>query len=178
MQSAPEEENKPSELLKPPFDLRKKVRILSKREAAQFDPVEAAEKALQKLSVEFNHWMHEEVDTLRRIWRSSDPHALTNEQCFQLMREAHDIKGQAATFGYPLVGAVAASLCFLLEHVKPAASLPLTLVGQHIDAISAMVKENVKSDDNPTAQALLDKLTEATNTFVANQSDALKAENQ
>jgi len=34
----------------------------------------------------------------------------------ELFRAAHDIKGEAATFGYPAVVGAADSLCRLLEH--------------------------------------------------------------
>ncbi|MEH0072154.1 hypothetical protein V6L77_20735 [Pannonibacter sp. Pt2-lr] len=46
------------EFVEPPTDLRKKVRVMSPREAAKFDPVKAAEAALERLSVQFDGWMH------------------------------------------------------------------------------------------------------------------------
>ena len=64
------------------------------------------------------------------------------------------------------LGAVAGSLCHLIEHV-PAESLPAKLVAQHVDAVRAMVAETAQKEENPTARALVDRLAEVTEDFVA-----------
>ena len=51
-----------------------------------------------------------------------------------LFHAAHDIKGEAATFGFPDVAASAESLCRLIEHTPDATRIPLALVDQHVDA--------------------------------------------
>ena len=44
-----------------------------------------------------------------------------------LFRAAHDIKGEASTFGFPAVAGVAESLCRLIEHTPDMQRIPLTL---------------------------------------------------
>jgi chemotaxis protein histidine kinase CheA len=154
------------EVVKPPRDLRSKVRVLSPREAARFDPVKAAEAALEKLSADFDDWMANEALALSSAYTDIQENGMSDERRDTLFRAAHDIKGQAGTLGYPLVGGVAASLCHLIEHVD-AATLPLTLVGQHVDAVRAMVAETGQKEDNPTARAIVDRLADVTEDYVS-----------
>src|SRR5256885_16238681 len=88
------------------------------------DPVARAEKALAGRSGEFKKWMSIECDRLAAA------HAVVLKQGFdrrvreELFRAAHDIKGDAETFGYPTVGAVAESLCRIIEHAPDLAKVP------------------------------------------------------
>ncbi|MBA5777589.1 Hpt domain-containing protein [Stappia sp. F7233] len=163
----PAKERKDYEVVKPPQDLRSKVKILEGKDAARFDPVQAAEAALQRLSGEFDAWMGLEVGTLLDAWAALPEGPLTEEGKTTLFRAAHDIKGQAGTLGYPLAGAVAGNLCYLFEHVSPAADIPRVLVEQHIDAVRAMVAEGAKDADNEVAKALVTRLADVTDDFIS-----------
>ena len=71
-----------------------------------------------------------------------------------LFLAAHDIKGQAATFGFPLVAPVADSLCRLIEHTPDMARLPFGLIDQHVDAIRAITTKNTRGDSDANAAKL------------------------
>ncbi|MDO9061654.1 MAG: Hpt domain-containing protein, partial [Bradyrhizobium sp.] len=85
-----------------PNPLRNVLRRVAERDLD--DPVARAEKALAGLSGEFKNWMTIEADRL------SDAHAAILRDGFtdvtraELFRAAHDIKGDAATFGFPSAG--------------------------------------------------------------------------
>ena len=64
----------------------------------------------------------------------------------ELFRAAHDIKGDAATFGYPSAGAAAESLCRIIEHAPDLDEVPSDLIAHHINAIQAIVRERTKLD--------------------------------
>ena len=171
MSSDPTKQNAGYELVKPPRDLRAKVRVLSEREAARFDPIKSAEAALERLSHDFDDWMASEAAALAQAWTDIQEQGVGDtERRETLFRAAHDIKGQASTFGYPLVGSVAGSLCHLMDHV-PAEKLPLTLIAQHVEAIRAMVAETGQQEENATAKALVDKLTDVTNDYISRHGD-------
>ena len=171
MASDPTKSNDGYEVVKPPRDLRAKVRVMSEREAARFDPVKSAEAALKRLSTDFDSWMANEAATLASAWSDIQENGMNEENCATLFRAAHDIKGQASTLGYPLVGAVAGSLCHLIEHV-PATDLPATLISQHVDAVRAMVAETAQKEENPTARALVDRLADVTEDFIAQRASS------
>src|SRR6202158_3395671 len=80
------------------------------------DPVGRAEKALAVLSGEFKNWMAIEADRLSAAHAAILRDGFTNFNREELFRAAHDIKGDAATFGYPSAAAAAESLCRIIEH--------------------------------------------------------------
>lgn len=166
MAEAPLEEEE-REILSPPTDLRKKVRVLSKRETKNFDPVKAAEQALERLSGKFDGWMSNETNELTDAYDTIRAEGLTKANLETLYQAVHNMKGQALTLGYPLVGSVASSFCRLLEHVPSPDKLPLSLTEQYVEAIRAMVAEGARDTDNSTGAALADRLSEVTEDYLA-----------
>jgi HPt (histidine-containing phosphotransfer) domain-containing protein len=122
------------------------------------DPVARAEKALAGLSGEFKNWMGIEADRLSAAHAAILNNGFTNSTCEELFRAAHDIKGDAATFGYPSAGAAAESLCRIIEHAPDLHKVPSDLIAHHINAIQAIVRERTKLDTVSTASELSRKL--------------------
>ena len=87
-----------------------------------------------------------------------------------MFHAAHDIKGQGATFGFPLVAAPADSLCRLIEHTPDMTRIPLTLVEQHVAAIRAIVREGTRPDVVAVADALTQRLREVTDDFLRQEN--------
>ena len=110
------------------------------------DPVARAEKALAGLSGEFKQWMRVEADRLSAAQAAILKNGFTDAACEDLFRAAHDIKGDAATFGYPSAGAAADSLCRIIEHAPELDHVPSDLIAHHINAIQAIVRERTKLD--------------------------------
>jgi chemotaxis protein histidine kinase CheA len=110
------------------------------------DPVARAEKALAGLSGEFKKWMSIEADRLSAAHAAILTVGFTEENCEELFRAAHDIKGDAATFGYPSAGAAADSLCRIIEHAPEVEHVPSNLIAHHINAIQAIVRERTRLD--------------------------------
>ena len=130
------------------------------------DPVARAEKALAGLSGEFKNWMAVEADRL------SAAHAAILMQGFndltrqELFRAAHDIKGDAATFGYPSAGAAAESLCRIIEHAPDLDKVPSDLIVHHINAVQAIVRERTKLDTVAMAGELSRQLRGVADVFL------------
>ena len=105
------------------------------------DPVARAETALQGLSSEFEGWMTTECDRLAAAHAAILKDGFSALARDELFRAAHDIKGDAATFGYPTAAAAAESLCRIIEHAPDLAQVPADLIAHHINAIQAIVRE-------------------------------------
>jgi HPt (histidine-containing phosphotransfer) domain-containing protein len=118
------------------------------------DPVARAEKALAGLSGEFNNWMGIEADRLSAAHATILRNGFTKLAREELFRAAHDIKGDAATFGYPSAGAAAESLCRIIEHAPDLDEVPSDLIAHHINAIQAIVRERTRLDTVSTASEL------------------------
>jgi HPt (histidine-containing phosphotransfer) domain-containing protein len=158
------------EVIVPPNKLKKAVQRLKPGEKVAFDPVERAEAALAELAADFSVWMESEcarLDAARNAVRAS---GITQGSKDVLFRAAHDIKGQAATFGYPMVAPVADSLCRLIEHTPDIARLPLRLIDQHVDAVRAIVHRNTRGDVGKYAAELAEKLRHVTDEFLMREN--------
>jgi chemotaxis protein histidine kinase CheA len=135
-----------------PNPLRKVLRRVGDNNSD--DPVARAEKALAGLSGEFKNWMAIEADRLSSAHAAVPSDGFTDEAREELFRAAHDIKGDAATFGYPSAGAAAESLCRIIEHAPDLDEVPSNLIAHHINAIQAIVRERTKLDTVSTASVL------------------------
>lgn len=130
------------------------------------DPVARAEKALAGLSGEFKNWMTIEADRLSAAHAVILRDGFTTENREELFRAAHDIKGDAATFGFPSAAAAADSLCRIIEHAPDLDLVPPDLIAHHINAIQAIVRERTKLDTAVMASALSKQLRGVTNEFL------------
>jgi chemotaxis protein histidine kinase CheA len=158
------------EVILPPNQLKKAVVHVRSGARIDFDPVARAEAALAELASEFSVWMDHEcrrLDTARMAVRARGLDTGTRDALF---RAAHDIKGQAATFGYPLVAPVAESLCRLLEHTPGMDRVPIGLVDQHVDAIRAITHRNARGDSEMTAARLAERLRQVTEEFLVTEN--------
>ncbi len=130
------------------------------------DPVARAELALAALSSEFGTWMDSECERLDKARQAVSKGGLTKANKEALFHSAHDIKGEAETFGFPLVAPAADSLCRLLEYTPDPTRIPLKLVEQHVDAVRAIYREYSRSDAEELAATLNKRLREVTDEFL------------
>jgi hypothetical protein len=133
-------------------------------------PVARAEKALADLSTEFSIWMASECERLDAARRSIAADGFTEASTEALFLSAHDIKGEAATFGFPLVALAADSLCRLIEHTPDVTRIPIALVDQHVDAVHAIHREYARSDAKDLAATLTKRLRAVTDEFLMHEN--------
>jgi uncharacterized protein (DUF849 family) len=145
----------PIELFMPPNMLKAKVggTIVGVDMAA----VGRAEAAMDALKGEFADWAMDDVRRLvaAREAFAANPGADTRAG---LLRAAHDMKGQAATFNYPLIARVAGSLSRLIHDLPADAEVPLALVDAHVNAIHVIYRDKVMDMSNKMALALSEEL--------------------
>lgn len=134
------------------------------------DPVKRAEQALATLSGEFGVWMEAECERLDAARRDVVATGLVEPAKDALFNAAHDIKGHAATFGFPAVGSAAASLCRLMELSPDTSRIPLRLIEQHVDAVRAIYRDYARSDVRDLAAMLSKRLRDITDDFLLNEN--------
>jgi hypothetical protein len=148
-----------------PNPLRKVLRRVSDQDLD--DPIGRAEKALAGLSGEFRNWMVIESDRLTAAHAAILAHGFTDATRDELFRAAHDVKGDAATFGFPSAGAAAESLCRIIEHAPDLSRVPAELIAHHINAIQAIVAERTKLDTISMASELSRRLRGVADEYLA-----------
>jgi HPt (histidine-containing phosphotransfer) domain-containing protein len=139
-----------------PNPLRKVLRRVDEKDAD--DPVARAEKALADLSGEFKDWMLIEADRLVAAHAAILKDGFGKDASGELFRAAHDIKGDAATFGFPAAAATAESLCRIIEHAPDLEKVPTELITHHINAIQAIVRDHTRLDTLTVAGELSRRL--------------------
>jgi chemotaxis protein histidine kinase CheA len=127
-----------------PNPLRKVLHRVDEKD--RDDPVARAEQALAGLSGEFKDWMLIEADRLSSAHAAIIKNGFSDKAAEELFRAAHDIKGDAATFGFPSAAAAAESLCRIIEHAPDLDKVPSELIVHHINAIQAIVRDHTKLD--------------------------------
>jgi HPt (histidine-containing phosphotransfer) domain-containing protein len=134
------------------------------------DPVARAEQALAGLSGDFPAWMNEECTRLDQARHAVKALGFTNANKEKLFHAAHDIQGEAATFGFPACAGAADSLCRLIEYAPDATKIPIKLVDQHVDAVRAIIREYSRSDAIALAAELNKRLREVTDEFLLHEN--------
>jgi HPt (histidine-containing phosphotransfer) domain-containing protein len=152
-------------VITPPNPLRKVLRRVIGKDLD--DPVARAEKALAGLSGEFRNWMTIETDRLAAAHAAILKDGFTNANSDELFRAAHDIKGDAATFGFPSASAAAESLCRIIEHAPDLDQVPSDLIAHHINAVEAIVRERTKLDTVSMASELSRQLRGVADAYLA-----------
>ncbi|HEX4302470.1 MAG TPA: Hpt domain-containing protein [Rhizomicrobium sp.] len=145
----------PIEIFMPPNILKAKVG--SAAGGIDMAAIKRAEAAMETLKVEFHDWLASDVAQLgtSRDAFAAAPSATTREDLF---RAAHDLKGEADTFEYPMIARMAASLTKLIDATNVSTAIPLGLVDAHVAAIRVVFREKIKTSTDRIATVLVEEL--------------------
>jgi len=143
----------PIELFMPPNMLKAKLGGSGGTPGLDLAAIKRAETAMEELRGEFAQWAASDVEKLMaaRARFAKTPDAASRAA---LLRAAHDMKGQAATFDYPMIARVAGSLSKLIGELPENCDLPLSLVDAHVSAIHVIYRDKVMDASNKIAVVL------------------------
>lgn len=143
----------PVQVIQPPNPLRAKLGA-----GISADAIARAEEALQAMSAQFDTWLQDEMDKLEAARAAIQAEGYTASTAEGLYFRAHDLKGLGSTYQYPLVTRLAASLCRMLDKPEQRMAAPMPLVDAHVEAIRAVVRDRIKTDEHPVGRALAEEL--------------------
>ena len=115
--------------------------------------IRRAEAAMEEIKSQFAGWA---ADDVKKLMAARARYAKTPDAASRaaLLRAAHDMKGQAATFNYPMIARVSGSLSKLIGELKADKQLSLGLVDAHVNAIHVIYRDKVMDASNKLALAL------------------------
>ncbi len=154
------------EIIEVKSDLSKKTRMVASMEAIEKDLVAKAESVMADLSSQFAGWIDSDVQRLLTAKDAVLEYGLNAETKHELFISSHEIKGLAATFGFPLIGKLAYSLCNMLETIQDNTKIPVSVIEQHTASIAAMVHKNAQGDGSAIARTLTMRLCKVTEDYV------------
>jgi hypothetical protein len=78
----------------------------------------------------------------------------------QLFEAAHDVKGQGASFGYPLLSRIGQSLCRIGHSAAHDSFSPeaLKVVAAHVEAMKVILDKRIRGDGGTLGARLAEKL--------------------
>ncbi len=114
------------------------------------------EAALGVLQSQYPDWAASDLarlrDCLTEVPTEAPPHPDT---LLRLFAVAHDIKGQAATFGYPLAGELGARLCHLVEGAPKLDAAERDRMVRLVAAIERVITGRLDGDGGDEGRRLL-----------------------
>ena len=123
------------------------------------DRLAQAEAAINALKGEYSQQLRSDADQLAKIFASVNPKGPDAKVLEDLFGVAHNLKGQAGSFGYDLVTSIAASLCDLLRAQEGhLSSHDVKIVGQHVQVLARVVDKGIVGDGGETGQKIVQSL--------------------
>jgi chemotaxis protein histidine kinase CheA len=119
-----------------------------------------AQAAVADLAKDYSGWALADVARARKALAAAgaDP-AARAAHIAELFRVAHDLKGQGASFGYPLVTRLGDSLCRLTrDRARSYESRHLDLAKSHLDAVQLVLTKEIKGEGGQVGTELVAKL--------------------
>lgn len=158
-------------IIKPRNTLMDRVRVTGHGDGIDMEAIARAEKALEELSENFDDWLDEEISGLVTARDNAIADDFAGPARDRLFRAAHDLKGQADTFGYPLITTICASLCRLLEASGGEPDILRDLVDQHVDSARLFAKQKIKDKQHPKGAMVTEALLDAVMQFADRTAD-------
>ncbi|MEX0590426.1 MAG: Hpt domain-containing protein [Xanthobacteraceae bacterium] len=156
-------------VIMPPHRLKTAVIHTSEPGEIAMDVIEKAEAALAALKDEFGGWMDSECERLEAARQALHYAGASAPTIKMLFLASHDVKGDAATLGFPLAGRLAGSLCRLLDHAPDPKRCPVVLIDRHVEAIRAVVRESVRDMAQPVGAEVSEQLAILVEKFLASE---------
>lgn len=143
-----------AQVIRPPNTLRLKVGSGGIDAGA----IAKAEAALQAMSAQFGQWLQDEITKLEAAQTAIRTEGYNAATAEALYFRAHDLKGLGGTYQYPMVTRLAGSLCKMMDDPAKRLSAPMVILDAHIDAIRAVVRDKIQTDDHPVGRMLAETL--------------------
>lgn len=116
------------------------------------DALARAEAALASLSDNYLHWAEADLAALKEAYERCRAVSDPSEPLARLFTIAHDMKGQATTFGYPLVTELGHRLCREIER-HPSTTTPS--MQRLVGAIAEVLSRRLAGDGGAVGRDLL-----------------------
>lgn len=118
--------------------------------------IEQAEAAVQNMSGNFREWAKEDLTKLQALVDDTKNQTANLHDHYEAIFDiVHDLKGQGGTFGYTLITMVGDSLNKFLEARKESTLDQLPVIIAHVEALKAIMAQDVKGSDNPIGQQIV-----------------------
>ena len=130
--------------------------------ASMAEMVRDAEAGLRELRADYEALVQTDLRKINdAISRAMGSPTCAADAVGEIFAISHDIGGQAASLDYPLLTAIAQSLCRFISAGEPAALKGLEVITAHAGAMETVVAHKVRGEVREDGKKLLDALDAA-----------------
>ena len=150
-----------SEIIEPPNPLGK---AKSGDGPVRIDPniLHRAEEAVEELNDEYSSWAQKDIAAVAEA--ANNPEELRNAIA-EIYKRALDLKGQGGGFGYDLITSIGDLLTKFMEDRDTINERDSAVINAHIDAMQAVIREDIKGDGGKIGFQIVDGLGELVQKF-------------
>jgi len=146
------------EVIKPPDTLSKRVKIGGPN-AVKLDGLADSDASfIDNVAANYLAYFKEDLKVLSVAFAKLKGAPDNSEIREEVFTAAHDIKGQAGSFGYDLITDMANSLCRFIEKLSTIEKKHLEVIGFHVEAMKIAESKEMKGNGGPAGQKLMDGL--------------------
>ncbi len=148
------------QVINPPNNLQAKVPETGGPSMGEM--VRVADEALQEIKDNYETFVRADLQKINdAISRASAAPSAAADALEEICTIGHDIKGQAASLDYPLLTAIAQSLCRFISTSEPAALKGLDVITVHSQAMETVVTHRIRGKIRADGEKVLDALDAA-----------------
>jgi hypothetical protein len=124
--------------------------------------LKTAEQILLRHSADYVSRAEEQIEILVKTVQEAKLEEASRPVLFaNIFKQSHDIRGLGSTFGYELMTEIGGSLCTFLEGIERRDDAAMEVVSAHVDALCAVLANNVKGDGGLVGREITDILAKA-----------------
>jgi len=110
---------------------------------------------IEKISNNYLMFFHDDLEALKAAFLALSEDRQNRERIEHLYTISHDIKGQAGSFGFDLITAIADLLCSSIENMESIGDKQLEIIGFHVEAMRIAEMKKMKGMGGPAGEKLL-----------------------
>lgn len=132
--------------------------------------IQKAEFIAEKYAQEFSIKANDSIEVLRKLLKelpSAETEVISLPVWTSMYKAAHEMLGEGATFGYPIVSDIARTLLVYLEAFK-GKPFNTVILKAHIDALLVILKQGIKTNDKNIVKDLCTTLEDIVSKAIAN----------
>jgi len=165
--SAQGQQKQPFKVVRVP-DLISKRAILDGPNAVNVKDLDRLDaEFVKKLSVNYLTFFRDDLEDLKAAFSALGDDRENKAKIDVLYTMSHDIKGQAGSFGYDLITAIADLLCSSIEKMESIGDKQLEVIGFHVEAMRIAEMKKMKGMGGPAGEKLLGGLEGAVAKFMS-----------
>lgn len=140
-----------------PNPIRKKVKVQHGVDPSEL--IAKADESVKKLGGEFEQIFAGNIAEIAAAMSDVNKGGMARMDGLDTLRRVlHDLRGQAGTFGYPLVSQVGDSACKFIDLTEDFEDTEIEVLTMHVDALRAIHQAKITGDGGPVGQELMSGL--------------------